>query len=1042
MSKPLCLLTCFLPLDETVTAWLADLHLALARERLDLVVLAHDVRVPTPFPVLTLPILLRDFTPPTGTPADTTPVSWNRTALRLARRDRAWIGAGTEDLVPFLEGHAACEHALRQLLAILQPALVLTWGSSLPPSLVLRSCCDQLQVPTFVLERGLLPETLMLDQRGHGALSDLNTCLLAAHLGDTPDDEACYRQIRDYYQSRRASKYPQAASLSPADFQARYNPDNRATLAFLGQYDHGAGLTPPDSPGARLESPFFTSTADCLVQLCRVLADHPGRRLLFKPHPLDPTDYSPAESPATHVLRDVSLFDLFEYADVLAFTSSTSIFEALLYEKPCVLLARSQLSHKGATYELQNLADLGSLLDHAFARHDFDTLRQRQRRWVQAICRHYLVGLKPDVPTRLHLPDLARFLAQNAAPTQPPAPLATLLPHARLALPASRLVSSLDPVVQASSLHAPDPTSPPDPPSLTLDPRSPLDLAAARGSLGALQAARTEVARLDQLARERDQTIHHLDKVCRERQATIEHLDRLCRERDATIRDLHARAAVAPRDTPAPQSPRPASGASADPNPPPGSAVPSIPALPTDRVDVLQRAQAACQQGDLPAARTILEAAIARSPEDASLHEVLGNLEWQAGQYAPALAAYRQAALRTPGSAEAHLKVALAAWNLGDLPACDTALAATLALECHHPGALELLGSLRLQQARFAEAGGCFERLLDGDPNHVPALLGLAKCEYAQGDFIAARLNCLRVLKLDPQHALAAENLRLIDARTRSPRPRGFLRRSHRRFFWYKLPHSDFSPPIYSFLDDQEWSLLEAWFEETEQRSFIGEATIPFMSLLQALIMGNRLSRIVQLGTYSGYSSLLLGFMLRKMGIRSGFLSADVDETTTRFAQDYVRRARLEDYVRLVLCDSKAPSLVQDALEHFGGIRPQLVIIDSSHERDQTLVELDLWYDALIPGGFLVLHDTSPFAQQWDATKRGGVKAALDHWTQRNPAIPHLNIDCTPAVDPASPSFVYQDGNGVALVYKTLDRRPDAAAAGCLAQAPATPLRP
>ncbi|MBE7498732.1 MAG: radical SAM protein [Verrucomicrobiales bacterium] len=653
MPHPVCLLTCSLPLDASVGAWLAELRSALACEHLDLVVLTHDVRVSTPFPVLTLPISLRDFASPAGIPADTTPGTWDRTALRLARRDRAWSGADAEDLVPFLEGHAACEHALGQLLAILQPALVLTWGSSLPPSLVLRSCCDQLQIPTFVLERGLLPETLMLDQRGHGALSDLNTCLLAAHLGDTPDDEACYRQIRDYYRSRRTSKYPQAASLSRAEFQARHNPDNRPTLAFVGQYDHGAGLTPPDSPGARLESPFFTSTADCLAQLGRALADCPDRRLLFKPHPLDPTDYSSAESPTTRVLCDVSLFDLFEYADVLAFTSSTSIFEALLYEKPCVLLARSQLSHKGATYELRDLGDLGSLLDHAFAGHDFDTLRRRQRGWVQAICRHYLVGLKPDVPTRLHLPDLARFLAQNAAPTQPCAPLDTLLPHARLALPASRLVSSPDPVVQASSLHAPDHTSlPADPSTPRLDPLRSHDLAAARDSLRALQAARTEAARFDQLAREREQTIEHLDNICRERQATIEHLDRLCRERDATICELRARAsAVLSACSPPPDA------ATSGPHTPPDS-------TPPDPLQHrLRQAETCRQQGDLTG------------------------------------------------------------------------------------------------------AGRAFEAVLDVAPNHIPARLGLAHCEYQEGDLVAARLDYLHVLKLDPTNETASTNLQLLEAK-------------------------------------------------------------------------------------------------------------------------------------------------------------------------------------------------------------------------------------------------------------------------------------
>jgi predicted O-methyltransferase YrrM len=251
-----------------------------------------------------------------------------------------------------------------------------------------------------------------------------------------------------------------------------------------------------------------------------------------------------------------------------------------------------------------------------------------------------------------------------------------------------------------------------------------------------------------------------------------------------------------------------------------------------------------------------------------------------------------------------------------------------------------------------------------------------------------------------------------------------FSRLPHGRFWWHKWPNADFVPPIYSFLEDEEWSLLEMWFKETETFLFIGESGIPFMSTLQGLIMGNRLRRTVQLGTYSGYSSLLIGFMLRRMRIKAGLFSSDIDQTTTDFANKYVRLAGLDDYVKLVVGDSREPALVTRVMDYFGGLRPQLVIIDSSHERDQTLVELDLWYDALQPGGFMVLHDTSAFAQQWDRTRNGGVKVAFDEWTARNSDVACINIDCAASLDPASPNFVYQDGNGIGIIYKRKDRPP------------------
>jgi len=124
-----------------------------------------------------------------------------------------------------------------------------------------------------------------------------------------------------------------------------------------------------------------------------------------------------------------------------------------------------------------------------------------------------------------------------------------------------------------------------------------------------------------------------------------------------------------------------------------------------------------------------------------------------------------------------------------------------------------------------------------------------------------------------------------------------------------------------------------------------------------------------------------------------------------------------------VLSDSKRPGLADEVVIHFKGLKPQLVIIDSSHQQDQTLVELDLWYDTLSPGGFLILHDSSVFAQKWDSTGKGGVKAAFDDWREQNPNIQCINIDCAASLDPASPHFVYQDGNGIGMIYKQKDRR-------------------
>src|ERR1044072_9124340 len=125
------------------------------------------------------------------------------------------------------------------------------------------------------------------------------------------------------------------------------------------------------------------------------------------------------------------------------------------------------------------------------------------------------------------------------------------------------------------------------------------------------------------------------------------------------------------------------------------------------------------------------------------------------------------------------------------------------------------------------------------------------------------------------------------------------------RFWWHQLPGMNFTPPVYSDLLPEEWEIVRAWYEETSQSGHIVEVVGPLMSVLQGFILGSGPARIVQLGTHAGYSSLLIGFMLRRAGVRSGFFSIDIDAEVLAIARRWITRAQLEDFVELAQCDSR-----------------------------------------------------------------------------------------------------------------------------------------
>lgn len=242
-----------------------------------------------------------------------------------------------------------------------------------------------------------------------------------------------------------------------------------------------------------------------------------------------------------------------------------------------------------------------------------------------------------------------------------------------------------------------------------------------------------------------------------------------------------------------------------------------------------------------------------------------------------------------------------------------------------------------------------------------------------------------------------------------------FCGREHPRYWWHREGGRRFAPAVYSDLSDEEWEIVAAWFEETERQGGCGEMSVPMVSVLQGFVLGSGICSIVQLGHHKGYSTLLLGFMLRRMGAERGLVSIDVNERVTDYTRDWLERAGLERYVTLLVGDSAAPGMPA-AAEAALGRAPRCVVIDSSHQYAHTVLELDLWWRALAPGGLLFLHDCSEHARQWDRTGEGGVRRALSEWLPRTPQAAAIMLDG----DAAGESSAYADPCGLCMVQKPL----------------------
>lgn len=245
-----------------------------------------------------------------------------------------------------------------------------------------------------------------------------------------------------------------------------------------------------------------------------------------------------------------------------------------------------------------------------------------------------------------------------------------------------------------------------------------------------------------------------------------------------------------------------------------------------------------------------------------------------------------------------------------------------------------------------------------------------------------------------------------------------FQERGGNRYWWFH-GYREYTPDIISLLSEEEWEHLKAWYEETDEKRMVGECNIPMMTELLAYINGSGIDNVVQLGHYSGWSTLFLGWAMRRMKHRASVWSVDINHAITEFTNKWIMTAGLSEYVLAITADSTDSANPGLALEYLGKMQLglSLVFVDSSHQYAQTIEEIELWFPHLAANGMMIFHDAGEFAKQYDTTEQGGVHKALRDWHSDNQDQATLSI-LNEFDTPYAP--VRQDKTGIGILQKVI----------------------
>jgi cephalosporin hydroxylase len=134
--------------------------------------------------------------------------------------------------------------------------------------------------------------------------------------------------------------------------------------------------------------------------------------------------------------------------------------------------------------------------------------------------------------------------------------------------------------------------------------------------------------------------------------------------------------------------------------------------------------------------------------------------------------------------------------------------------------------------------------------------------------------------------------------------------------------------------------------------SWLGYQTLKYptdMWAYQEIIAETMPDLIVETGTWQGGSALFFAGVCDGLG-HGRIVSVDIEP------QEPLPRHERVEFVR---GSSTDPEIVAGIAERAAGAESVLVILDSAHERDHVLAELEAYAPLVTPGGYLIVEDTN-----------------------------------------------------------------------------------
>jgi hypothetical protein len=346
-------------------------------------------------------------------------------AANLLERERLWRGVEQSEPQRSLRLRAlrAYQRLYAGALAACRPHVVMVWNGEHPQEIVLRSLARRTGAHVCVLERGPFEGTLHPDDQGILGASTAAERTTWSWPSNRQRDywHDTFDEFREQLLKRQSTWWGQPERIGGHALRRRLGIDFQEPVAlFAGQVD-------ADVQGF-LFGAGYRDNAEAFGAFTRafVASGQPGF-VLGKHHPKSTTSverYQSQLGAARGIWSDeASIHDCLALADRVASVNSTVLFEALLLEKPCLMLGRSVLSGAQIAYSCDGQPD-ARVIRRWMDASDHRSRMARFRRRCAHLLNNDLFTMRPeDENIGLRgVADLAHWLTTRATGISPSVP--------------------------------------------------------------------------------------------------------------------------------------------------------------------------------------------------------------------------------------------------------------------------------------------------------------------------------------------------------------------------------------------------------------------------------------------------------------------------------------------------------------------------------------------------------------------------------------------------------------------------------------------